>query len=71
MKNMTNTSKVSYIGVDEYERWKQVLDALNIVITLDKVNPKPLQRTGKDMRKALNDLFYAIGAYDAIRQNSK
>ncbi len=68
MKNMSN---VSYIGVDEYERWKKVLEALNIVVTLDKVNPKPLQRTGKDMRKALNDLFFAIGAYDAVRQNLK
>jgi hypothetical protein len=68
MKNMSN---VSYIGVDEYECWKKVLEALNIVVTLDKVNPKPLQRTGKDMRKALNDLFFVIGAYDSVRQNLK
>ncbi len=71
MKNMSNTSKVSYIGVDEFEQWKRVQEALNVVLTLDKVNPKPLQRTGKDMKKALNDLFYAIGSYDLIRENLK
>jgi hypothetical protein len=71
MKNNSNQPNISYIGITEYERWKQVLDALNVVVTLDKVNPKPLQRTGRDMRKALIDLFTAISEYDVVRENLK
>lgn len=47
--------------------WKRVQDALNTVVTLDKVNQKPLNRTGKVMKQALNDLFFFIGHYDALR----
>lgn len=48
--------------------WKRVQDALNTVITLDKVNQKPLNRTGKVMKQGLNDLFFFIGQYDALRK---
>ena len=49
------------------ESWKRLKDALNTVLTLDKVNNKPLNRTGKVMQRALNDLFFSIGEYDALR----
>lgn len=47
--------------------WERLKDALNTVLTLDKVNNKPLNRTGKVMQRALNDLFFSIGEYDALR----
>ena len=47
--------------------WKRVQESLNVVLTLDKVNPKPLSRTGNAMHKALSDLFFFLGNYDALR----
>lgn len=67
---MTNKNNVTtFKPQDEMldESWERLKDALNTVLTLDKVNNKPLNRTGKVMQKALNDLFFSIGEYDALR----
>lgn len=67
---MTNKNNVTtFKPQDEMlnESWERLKDALNTVLTLDKVNNKPLNRTGKLMQKALNDLFFSIGEYDALR----
>lgn len=47
--------------------WDFVLECLNTVITLDKVNQKPINRTGKVMRQALINLFDSIRIYDKTR----
>jgi hypothetical protein len=67
---MTNKNNVTtFKPRDEMldESWNRVKEALNIVATLDKVNQKPLSRTGKVMQKALIDLFTYIDAYDQLR----
>ena len=47
--------------------WEHVRDTFNTVITLDKVNPKAIRRTGNQMKKALADLFDALRIYDHMR----
>ena len=69
---MTNKNNVVGIlkTIDEQiidNAWKRVQESLNIVLTLDKVNQKPLQRTGKVMQGALNDLFFFLSEYDGLR----
>ena len=65
---MTNKNNVTNIAaIDEDTAWKRVQESLNTVLTLHKVNEKPINRTGKVMKKALNDLFFHLGYYDALR----
>lgn len=69
---MTNKNNVVGIvkTIDEQvidNAWKRVQESLNTVLTLDKVNQKPLQRTGKVMQRALNDLFFFLTEYDGLR----
>ena len=47
--------------------WNQVTEALNVVLTLAKVQPKCLPRTGRHMKVALNTLFDTLRIYDIMR----
>ena len=54
--------------LDANQMWRSVMESLNTVLTLDKVNQKPLQRTGKVMQRSLNELFFFIAEYDRLRK---
>jgi len=47
--------------------WKRVTELLETVLTLIKVQPKALPRTGRLLYRSLNDLFDALMVYDHTR----
>ena len=66
MKN-SNITPIRSAESHLVDAWKKIQSCLTTVLVLNDVNGKPLQRTSRDMRKALFELFAAIEMYDHLR----
>lgn len=48
-------------------RWERIVKYYTQVITMDEINPKPLNRSGLQMKKSIKQLLAAIVEYGEIR----
>ena len=54
------------ISVDD--AWQSVVSSLNIVVTLNKITPKAIPRSGIAMTNALYELLDALKIYQEARK---